>query len=344
VFIYLTQARTGLSPLAVTAARLSITLALAILSYVFVEAPIRYRRRIVGQTPRLAVPGGVAIVTAAALIVGAAAPPLAATFAPTVSQASVLKEAQRQLAASDTSPVATRTKGGNTKGGATTTTAPHELKRVLVVGDSLALTLGRGIERWGAKNGITVLNDGIIGCPIMNGVTVRGYWGISERPDDPCKTHSQWPKLLQEFKPDLIVAVYGAWDVYDVSLDHGTTWISPGETEFDNRYEARVEDAASRLRATHAPLLWLTPPCFGPRPNSDDDPNGVWWNPARVQVLLGLDHAVGATNGMDVSDVIHNPGCPVNRAERPDGVHYTDSGADATMTFLGPVIKAAAQR
>jgi hypothetical protein len=61
-------------------------------------------------------------------------------------------------------------------------------------------------------------------------------------------------------------------------------------------------------------------------------------------VLLGLDHAVGATNGMDVSDVIHNPGCPVNRAERPDGVHYTDSGADATMTFLGPVIKAAAQR
>ena len=57
VFIYLTHARTGLSPLALTAARMSITLALAILSYVFIEAPIRYRRRMVGGSPAPRDPG-----------------------------------------------------------------------------------------------------------------------------------------------------------------------------------------------------------------------------------------------------------------------------------------------
>ena len=152
----------------------------------------------------------------------------------------------------------TRTKDGEA---ATTTTAPHELKRILVVGDSLALTLGRGIERWGAKRGIAVLNDGIIGCPLLNGVTVRGYWGITTRDDDPCQTQTHWPKFLDEFKPDLIISVYGAWDVYDASLDGGKTWMSPGQPEFDRYYTTKVEDAATRLRATGSRLLWLTPPC-----------------------------------------------------------------------------------
>ena len=56
-------------------------------------------------------------------------------------------------------------------------------------------------------------------------------------------------------------------------------------------------------------------------------------------MLVGIDHQVAARNGITISDAIHNAGCPVNFGIRPDGVHYSDSGADATLAFLGPIIE-----
>ena len=73
------------------------------------------------------------------------------------------------------------------------------------------------------------------------------------------------------------------------------------------------------------------------------DPNAVWYDPARVEVLRKIDHQVAARNGMVISDVVHDAGCPVNRQMRPDGVHFTDAGADATLAYLGPIILQAAK-
>ena len=334
IFIYLSHARTGLGPLALTGARMTTTLGIAILSYVFVEQPIRQRRRIIGGMRWVAIPAAASFVAAVALLVGAIAAPLDATFAPTVSQASVLRDAQRELASPATAPVADREKAK---------ASPPPLKRILIVGDSVALTLGRGIERWGAKRGIAVLNDGVIGCPLLNGVEVRGYWGIATRPEDPCETLKTWPKFLKEFKPNLIISLYGAWDVYDASRDGGKTWMSPGQPAFDTYYTGKVEDAAKRLMATGSRLLWLTPPCFAANTAAGMDPNAVWYDPARVEVLRKIDHQVAARNGMVISDAVHDAGCPVNRQMRPDGVHYTDAGADATLAFLGPIIQQAAK-
>jgi hypothetical protein len=207
----------------------------------------------------------------------------------------------------------------------------------MIVGDSVALTLGRGIERWGARNGVAVLNDGVIGCPLLNGVDVRGYWGVATRPLDPCQTLTQWPKLVSEFTPDLVIALYGAWDVYDASLDNGRTWVSPGQAEFNRYYAERVEDAGRRLQATGSPVLWLTSPCFAAN-DASKDPNAPWYDPARVKVLRDVTHEVAARIDMTVSDAVHDAGCPMNWDARPDGVHYSDEGADATMEFLGPII------
>jgi peptidoglycan/LPS O-acetylase OafA/YrhL len=338
VFIYLSHARTGLGPLALTGARMSTTLILAIASYIFVEQPIRQRRAIVGGVRWIALPVATASVAAIALIVGAAAPPLAATFAPAVSQASVLEHARQELAAPATAPVAAHRKIN----GVSTTVPPPPLKRIMIVGDSVALTLGRGIERWGAKHGIAVLNDGVIGCPLLNGVEVRGYWGTADRSSDPCQTHRTWPKYLSEFKPDLVIVLYGAWDVYDASFDHGHTWVSPGQPKFDTYYATRVADASHRLRATDSRVLWLTPPCFAAN-GASENPNAVWYDPARVSVLQSIDHRAAAGPGVTVSDVVHNSGCPVDPKMRPDGVHYSDAGADAQLAGLAPVIEQAAK-
>ena len=113
--------------------------------------------------------------------------------------------------------------------------------------------------------------------------------------------------------------------------------MAPGQPAFDRYYTAQVADAGRRLQATRARLLWLTPPCFAANDGSLD-PNAPWYDPARVEVLRTIDHRVGAGNGMTVSDALHDPGCPVDFGVRPDGVHYSDYGADATLTFLGPLI------
>jgi hypothetical protein len=42
---------------------------------------------------------------------------------------------------------------------------------------------------------------------------------------------------------------------------------------------------------------------------------------------------------MTVSDIVHNTGCPVSYASRPDGTHYSDPGADAVAALLGPEIQ-----
>src|SRR4051794_12594097 len=49
------------------------------------------------------------------------------------------------------------------------TTTARRVQRVLVVGDSVALTLGRGIERWGARHGVVVWNAGALGCALVDG-------------------------------------------------------------------------------------------------------------------------------------------------------------------------------
>jgi peptidoglycan/LPS O-acetylase OafA/YrhL len=328
LFLWLSPARTQLAPLELTAVRMATTLAVATVSYVFIEQPIRERRRIAERGRWVAAPTAVATVVLCALMVAVLAPQAVVTFAPTQSGASVLAASRAAEATSSTAP------SPSTSG----TPAPTRVQRVLVVGDSVALTLGRGIERWGEKNGVYVWNRGGLGCTLLDGMQVRGYWGVQARPADSCGTRESWPKEIKQFDPQVVVVLYGAWDVYDASFDRGHTWFAPGQTRWNRNYEAEVADAASRLAAGGARVLWLTPPCFAEKAGTPGA-NAPWFDPARISVLASLDRAVAARNGMAVSNVVHDEGCPVDFLDRPDGTHYSDPGADKVAARLGPEIK-----
>jgi peptidoglycan/LPS O-acetylase OafA/YrhL len=333
IFLLLTRERTGLAPLELTIARVASTLALATVSFVFLELPIRERRALTGRrrwivTPTAGVAAGVAA-GVCAVLVGAVASAPTVTFAAIASPNSVLAASRR---APTPQPSTSHT-------GRATSAAPTKprVQRVMVVGDSVALTLGRGIERWGARHGVYVWNGGVLGCALLDGVEVRGYWGVADRPPDSCKTRETWPAVLAKFRPDVVVVLFGAWDVYDASFDHGRTWTSPGDPQWDLYYRERVADTARRLSASGAHILWLEPPCFAAYPGASDA-GEPWFNPARVDVIGAIDRQVAATNSMSVSAVAHDRGCPVDFSSRPDGVHYGDPGADATAALLAPQI------
>lgn len=331
LFLWLTPARTGLGPLALTAVRVATTLAVATVSFVFLEQPIREGRRRVPGGRWVVAPTAVAAVVLSALVVGVLAPEPAVTFAPTRSAASILSELPRIAATPSTSAPA------SVPAVPAAATAVH---RVFVVGDSVALTLGRGIERWGTKHGVYVWNGGALGCTLLEGVPVRGYWGVQTRPVDSCRTHETFPAAIEKFDPDVVVVLYGAWDVYDASFDHGHTWSSPGGAEWDRHYAGVVTDTVHLLSARGAQVLWLAPPCFAANRGAADA-GAVWYDPARADALGAVARSVASQAGFTVSDVVHDAGCPVNFSSRPDGTHYSDPGADVIAARLGPEIEQA---
>jgi peptidoglycan/LPS O-acetylase OafA/YrhL len=328
LFLWLTPERTGLDSLALTGVRVAATLTVATVSYVFVEQPIRSGRRRVRAARWVVAPTAFTTVMVCALVVQALAPEPAVTFAATRSPASVLSAVRADE----------RTPASSTPSSTTAAGVATGVHRVLVTGDSVALTLGRGVERWGTRHGVYVWNGGALGCTLLDGAQVRGYWGVQTRPRDSCRTHETFPAAIRKFDPDVVVVLYGAWDVYDASFDNGHTWSAPGSAVWDRHYAAAVTAAVHRLTSRGAHVLWLAPPCFAPKPGAPDA-NAVWYDPERIETLRALVRGLAPQSGFTVSDVAHDAGCPVDLSTRPDGTHYSDAGADAVMARLGPEIE-----
>ena len=208
----------------------------------------------------------------------------------------------------------------------------------MVVGDSVALTLGRGIERWGALHGIAVLNDGKLGCTLLDGARVRGYWGVESRPFDSCKIRDQWQRDMQTFRPDLVVVLFGAWDVYDASWDGGNTWYSPGDASWNAHYTALVADAMHRLRRERRPGVVARHTVLHGRAGPRRSERAVVRPAPGRRGQRRSTGAVARSQHQFTSSVVHENGCPVDLATRPDGVHFDDAGADTMTTHLAPVI------
>ena len=135
LFLWLDHDRTGLSPLPLSALRFVTTIALATISYVLLERPIRTRAWTFGRRAWVVAVAGVLSVVVASAAVAATAPALAVNFAPLQSPAAV-------IAATPKLPPTTARKPG------VKPRPTPRLRRIMIVGDSVALTLGRAIERW----------------------------------------------------------------------------------------------------------------------------------------------------------------------------------------------------
>ena len=326
LYLFLDHQRTGLGPLALTAVRLAATFAVAIASYVLVEQPIRTGRFIRGRVRWIALPAGLVAAAVAGTAVAASATAPAIHFAPAAP-----------LVIPATPPNPSRSTPHDASHDASRDPSPDSPRRLLIVGDSVALTLGRGIERWGAARGIQVLNEGQLGCGLLNGAEVRGYWGVKTRDADPCHQQALWQKTIATFRPDMVVVLFGAWDVYDASWNGGNTWFAPGTPTWDAHYEPEVAETDTILHASGARVLWLEPPCFADTSPTDTTPP-PWYSPSRVAVVGGIEQEVAARDGEYATNVVHQSGCPVSLTMRPDGVHYSDPGADAVAPAVGRAI------
>ncbi|MGA3148429.1 MAG: acyltransferase family protein [Acidimicrobiales bacterium] len=240
VLLVVSQQRTGLGLWPLFAWRVAITVALAAISYVLVEQPIR----------RGVLPWRRALVVAplaAGLAFGVAALGTSVAAAALVRPGSAL--------ASDT--VAAR--GGDAAG--LVASGGQEVK-VLLVGDSMAGTLGVGLASEAPRYGMQLMNDGTPQCSLSMDQEFQVLWyrltpAPPCKPGDPNALFQRWQQIVDAYNPDVVVYL-GRGEQFDQEVD--SRWGHLGQRWFDGWVASRFRRAVGVLGSRGAAVVLMLPP------------------------------------------------------------------------------------
>jgi peptidoglycan/LPS O-acetylase OafA/YrhL len=328
LFLWLDHARTGLSGAELVSARFAMTGAVATVSYYLVELPIRQRRVFRGRRGLLSAPVAIGAVAGAIVL---------ATSSLSVAGATNLAP----------QPVATHRRQPPA--------LPSEAN-VLVVGDSMAETLGNGLEgAVGQHFGLDIINAGTPKCALAFGsFEVQGNPPTPSAPScDPSSGSPLWPtvwaSLVRQFDPKVSVFVERL-DIVNRLFDGG--WTSIGAPAYDTYLKSQIRLAVRTLTARGGKVLFLTSPYF----STGEQPDGAPWpedNPQRVDEFNAMLRSVAGDDPSQVAVF------DLNRLADPsgrfqfyvdgldlrfiDGIHWTYEGDCWLAPRLLPTVGAVAE-
>ncbi|MGD0313132.1 MAG: acyltransferase family protein [Acidimicrobiales bacterium] len=312
IFQYVDAARTDQTGLRLFAVRVGIDVVIATLSYYLVELPVRrralFRFASPQWVPRARTLGllALSIVATLGVVVGTTAGSSVSFGVPVV--------------AASVSP----SHGGP---GAT---------RLLITGDSTALTLGTALPQQGAGWNTTIDEQGTIGCGVAIGPLIVDH-GIFERPGAPCDSATpvdqQWParlrRLVASDRPNIVALLAGRWEVMDRAYEG--RWTNILDPAFQRYVRAQLRLAVQIGTAAGAHMVLLTAPCY----SSGEQPDGSPWpedSPGRIKAYNAQVTAVAAEFPLQVSVVNLNAMiCPGGTFQStidgvtvraPDGIHF----------------------
>lgn len=336
VYLTITETRTGLSGNALLFVRLAVTAAFALASYYLIEQPIRTNRL------RLPRPAIVVPVTAVLLVV--------ALFVSTTGGGeSIASSTQRALerAAKAPPPTAPVTTGGAAAG--TRPAVPTGPFKTLVLGDSVAASLGLGFNEVPDSN-LLVWDRGTLGCGFLPAdLTLEG--GQETTVSKECNDwQARWTPDLDTFQPQLVVLLVGAWDLLDRKVNG--QWLRVGTVEYDDYFISQLDQVSQLLSSRGAKLVVLTTPFFE-RPelvgSGRDYPEYAPWRVDRINALYRDYLALhpGRFTLLDLNAKVSPHGRFADEIDgiqvRGDGVHFTQAGATWVAKWLAPQLVQVAQ-
>ncbi len=274
IFVFLDGSRSHLTGAPLLVLRITVTLAVASLSYYLVEQPVRRR-----HLPSLTEWRGW-LVTG-----GAVAGVVAVTVAATLP------------ATADASPTAHPV-------GAAYTGPPV---RILLTGDSVAWRLGFAVQVSQPQSAydVSIDNGALLGCGVLQSTEYVAH-GVPDPTSSACNTSSpassRWPALwsadLHQFQPNVVVLLAGRWELMD-RLVNGR-WQHIGEPAFDAEVRRSLEQAVRVGTSTGALMVLMTAPCF----DSGEQSNGQPWpedSPTRLADFNSIVRQVAAEHPATVS-------------------------------------------
>ena len=180
------------------------------------------------------------------------------------------------------------------------TTCPP--KRVLVIGDSLALTMGIemsiGQEDWG-----TIMDGKAInGCGFVTGTDLE-HNGTFVRENPACDNElATWTTDIHLFKPQAILIEMGWWDSFQHMIN-GTVQ-SLADPSYDNLVEQQIVHLTQGLRsATSANIYLLSVPWMNPAPLPNGQPEPAASPTSHNEINSLLQAAAASSSATHVVDV-----------------------------------------
>jgi peptidoglycan/LPS O-acetylase OafA/YrhL/lysophospholipase L1-like esterase len=236
VYVYLSPDRTGLDHLPLLGLRVLVTFAIATASFFLVERPVR-RGAFAGWGVRVIAPA-TAVILAVALIAstGRGLPAEFSSFASTANPPAPAPIPDPQA-------------------------STHRQLRIMLVGDSVAGSLAPGLQKQAAAHGDVFWNAAVPGCGIATDVGER--WFAEWRGIDPrCVPgwRTRWPTQLQQYKPDIVIALFGGQDAFDRRINGVVTkFDSPAGQDLAIH---DLTDVVNTLSANKAHVVLLTTPYY----------------------------------------------------------------------------------
>ncbi len=292
LFLWIDHAHTGLSGVRLLAVRLVATFAVATVSFVALEEPVRTGRLFHGWK-------GATVTATAAL--GAAAAMVLATVTPAAAVVAIPGGPSHRLPPSEHASLVAAD---------AFTSRPI---RFLIVGDSVALTLGVGLDVDPVKQfGVTILDGGQLGCDLDN-VDVD-LAGVVKLPTEGCLDwRSTWKAGVDRLRPDVVGMEIGRWEVSDHLYDGH--WVHIGQPVWDDHLTAELDQAIDILSSDGAKVVLFTMPYVDP---PEEAANGTPFSendPARATAFNRLLEGIARRRSAVVTLV------DLNRLLDPDG-HY----------------------
>jgi peptidoglycan/LPS O-acetylase OafA/YrhL len=311
IAVALTPQHTGISGWELDVLRVGATFVVAALSYYLVELPIRQRRFKQVWTPRIALPAAAALTIVVILVATAgAAPP-------------------DPLAARPGTVLGTDTNNAPTV--AAPTGAPTQ--RTLLLGDSVAYTLGDALTAEAADRGVTFRAVTRLGCGMTTGVALTDEGNvISWSPGCAADTNDYIRRSVADVQPDTVMWL-SSWELSSYEED-GKTY-EFGTKAFDKWLTGQIDNVRSAVEEAGARLVLVQIPPQAPNPTGDPKPEQA----VRTKHLnrLFTEYARSHPNDVGVislSDIVCPRGAPCPTVVdgivlRPkDGGHYDAEGAE----------------
>ena len=348
IFRFVDEDSTGLDPVPLFTVRIVFTLALAWLSFHYLEQPVRRGSR-PGQGVRhgwaaaglsLAFVGGLAVVYSD---VGRDKAPEVDFGAPAPTSTTVTTTVD---------PPDTTGAGNSTTLVVPTTepvvTAPFaEPPRLLIVGDSIAVNLRNGLDRRAAALGEEPPAAAVFGgCGLAVGGEIQ--WPDAVRPA--CRTDYQIVfDELGVAGSDVVFLIGGPVDLLPRRIDPAGPFQLPTDEDFADRLRGDYRSLQDALLAENVAVVWTTVPCIQPE-KADElgiDHTAVPLVNAVIESVA--DDSAGRVAVVDLYEEVCDDGTFVPELfgdpnAREDGLHFSESVASElakqladTARMLGPL-------
>lgn len=313
IFRWVTHANTGLYDFPLFCVRVGLAVLAAVASYHLLEMPIRR-----SDWPR----------SSRSLIAGVLA------FALVVAGCVVVAERANAVPSLAAPP---------------SSTLPTPPLKVLILGDSMALTLALPLAAWAPSQHMEVEAGAVLGCGIVAFTLVRYHdaiWGPYGR-HSPCHANRHglpnaervWNAAIAADHPQVVVLLAGRWETHTLFVKG--RW----RTIFDPLVDASVQRALDEIHthaaAAHSAFVVETAPCV----NDFEQTNGHVWDendPRRLHRFNSIIRASATRDDYVVQDLYADV-CPGGHfasnlggwnVRSGDGVHFAPQSA----AYLGPIL------